>query len=139
MKKKETAGWIMTAAITGGLAVTLGAFGAHTLKSSLTEYQLGIFETGVDYQFYHALAIAVLAILAHHQPSQYLKYAYTSFLIGIICFSGSLYLLATREILGIEAFTKILGPITPIGGVLFTVGWICLLLHGLHLRKLNKD
>lgn len=135
IKKEEASKWLMVAAVTGGLAVGLGAFGAHILKEQLTPYQIDIFRTGTDYQFYHALAIGLLSILAMHQPSKWLKYSFICFLIGTICFSGSLYLLATREVLGIDSWSKVLGPITPIGGVLYVVGWITLILHGIHLQK----
>ncbi len=139
MNKKETSKWIISAAILGGVAVLLGAFGAHTLKSSINEYQIGIFRTGVSYQFYHALAIGMIGILGLIQYTKFLKYAYYCFLIGIICFSGSLYLIATSDLLGIFNWLQYLGPITPIGGVLFLIGWIQVILHGLHLRKLYKS
>ena len=135
MNKRQVSGWIITAAILGGLAVLLGAFGAHTLKSSINEYQIGIFKTGVSYHFYHAIAIGMVGMMGLNQYSKYLKYAYYCFLIGIICFSGSLYLLATMDLLGIFNWVKFIGPVTPIGGVLFLVGWINIILHGINLRK----
>jgi uncharacterized membrane protein YgdD (TMEM256/DUF423 family) len=139
MKHKQASNWIITAAILGGMAVLLGAFGAHTLKSSINEYQIGIFRTGVSYQFYHALAIGMIAVLSLNLHSKFLKYAFYCFLIGTLCFSGSLYLIATNELLGIFNWLKFLGPITPIGGVLFLVGWISIIIHGIHLRKHNKN
>ena len=135
IRKEEATTWLIVAAILGGLAVALGAFGAHILKTHLTLHQIDIFRTGTDYQFYHALGIGLLSILAMQQPSKWLKYSFVCFLIGTICFSGSLYLLATREVLGIDAWSKVLGPITPIGGVLYIIGWTSLILHGLHLQK----
>ncbi|ADI38136.1 DUF423 domain-containing protein [Waddlia chondrophila] len=99
-----------------GLGVALGAFGAHYLKSRLSQEMLAIFEVGVRYQIYHSLALCLLGILTLHYANSYLNYAGASFLFGILLFSGSLYALALS---GIKAF----GAITPIGGVLFLLGW----------------
>jgi len=115
--------FIRIAAISGALAVALGAFGAHSLKAVLDPDQLQTFETGVRYQFYHTLALLFVGLLMNSHPSKALNMAGTSFLVGICCFSGSLYLLATRSLLGIENLT-ILGPITPIGGLFFIIGWV---------------
>ena len=105
------------------LGVVLGAFGAHGLKSYLTVDQLATFDTGIRYQFYHALALILLAILtAPMKNSPWLRNAGWLFTAGIICFSGSIYLLACRIFLGIESWWW-LGPITPIGGTLFIIGW----------------
>lgn len=118
--------FIRFAAISGALAVMLGAFGAHSLKALLTPEQLQVFETGVRYQFYHTLAILFTGLFATQYPSKALNIAGTSFLAGIICFSGSLYLLSIRSLIGLENLT-ILGPVTPIGGLLFIIGWIYLI------------
>ena len=105
------------------LGVILGAFGAHGLEKHLAADQLATFETGVRYQFYHALALILLAILtAPMKDSKWVRYAGWLFTAGIICFSGSIYLLACRDFLGIENW-RWLGPITPIGGAFFIVGW----------------
>ncbi|MBI5246104.1 MAG: DUF423 domain-containing protein [Elusimicrobia bacterium] len=96
------------------LAVGLGAFGAHALKTRLTPEMLAIFETGVKYQVYHALALLLLAAL--RGPSK----AAWCFSAGIVLFSGSLYILAFT---GIRKF----GAITPIGGLLFLAGWLIVL------------
>lgn len=107
--------------------VILGAFGAHSLKNHLSIDQLATFETGVRYQFYHAFALILLAILTvHFKDSQLIKYAGWLFTIGIFLFSGSIYLLACREMLGIENW-RWLGPITPVGGTCFIIGWGLLL------------
>jgi len=103
--------------------VILGAFGAHGLKNHLSADQLATFDTGIRHQFYHALALILLAILtAPMKNHRFLRYAGWLFTAGIICFSGSIYLLACREFLGIESW-RWLGPITPIGGTFFIVGW----------------
>ncbi|MEM8639771.1 MAG: DUF423 domain-containing protein [Cyanobacteria bacterium P01_G01_bin.54] len=110
------------AAIFAGLGVGLGAFGAHALKDQLTEKALATFETGVKYQMYHALALFGVAILLSQTEllaPEALKGAAIAFSVGIIIFSGSLYGLSFTGI-------KLLGAITPLGGVAFIVGWGCL-------------
>jgi len=104
------------------LAVIIGAFGAHGLKNHLSEYQLSIFETGNRYHFYHGFGILIIASLSSIIPSKNLKLTCALLIIGVLLFSGSLYLLATRELLGISHW-KFLGPLTPIGGVFFIVSW----------------
>lgn len=104
-----------------GVAVGLGAFAAHGLKNTLPPYLLGVFETGVQYQFIHALALLVCGVLVR-LPIQAVaqkgfRRAARCFLVGIVCFSGSLYALALT---GIKWF----GPITPFGGVMFILGWV---------------
>jgi uncharacterized membrane protein YgdD (TMEM256/DUF423 family) len=114
------------AASYGALAVILGAFGAHALKEKLDAYQLEIFNKGVQYQFYHVVALFAVVLLSTKISSKSLDFAGWFFTIGILFFSGSLYLLATRSLLGIESITPIIGPITPIGGLCFIIGWILL-------------
>ena len=115
------------AAAYGALAVILGAFGAHALKEKLDAYQLEIFNKGVQYQFYHVIALFAVVFLAEKIQPKTLTFAGWFFSVGILFFSGSLYLLATRSILGTDALTPILGPITPLGGLCFIIGWILLL------------
>jgi len=115
---------LLTASVFGLLAVILGAFGAHGLKASLTDAQLETWKTGVDYQFYHTLALLFLSLFPLGNKSA--KTAFYAFSIGIILFSGSIYLLSTRSITGIH--WPFLGPITPIGGMFFIAGWISLLI-----------
>lgn len=121
------------AAVYGALAVILGAFGAHALKDKLDTYQLDIFNKGVQYQFYHVAALLAVVALSEKIAAKTLAYAGWSFSAGILFFSGSLYLLATRSLLGIDALTPILGPITPIGGLCFIAGWIFLLISFLKM------
>ena len=109
------------------LAIALGAFGAHGIKNLVGPEQVASFNTGVRYQFYHGFAILLSVWLAEKWVSQAAATrAVWCFLIGILFFSGSIYLLSLREVIGIENW-KFLGPITPIGGVLFMVGWGILL------------
>ncbi|MCC6515628.1 MAG: DUF423 domain-containing protein [Chitinophagales bacterium] len=116
------------AALYGGLAVVLGAFGAHALKNKLDAYQLDIFNKGVQYQFYHALALIAVVLISDKLNTKTLTIAGWSFSLGVLFFSGSLYLLAMRHLLGMEGFASILGPITPLGGLCFIIGWIFLLI-----------
>jgi len=110
------------AAISGMLAVILGAFGAHGLKKILTPEMLEVFKTGVQYQFYHTFALLAVGILMYFSESKSLKWSANMFIVGIVLFSGSLYALAISGI-------KILGAITPLGGVAFIVGWILLAVY----------
>jgi uncharacterized membrane protein YgdD (TMEM256/DUF423 family) len=120
------------ASFLGALAVVLGAFGAHGLKSRLDEYSIGIFQTGVSYHFIHAGVLLFIGLMATKYPGTLLQWAAISMLAGILFFSGSLYLLATRSLLGIESWSSVLGPVTPIGGLFFIVGWM---LMGFHVIK----
>src|SRR5437868_5829233 len=105
------------------VGVVLGAFGAHALKEKLAPEQLQVFETGVRYEMYHAFALIIVALLYDKFNQQFLNYSGYLFIIGIIFFSGSLYLLASRNILGIESW-RFLGPVTPLGGLCFIAAWI---------------
>jgi len=111
--------------ILGAIGVSFGALGAHTLKTKITPDLLHGFETAVTYQMYHLLAMLAVVILNQTYTHKYLKWAFNFFLWGIVCFSGSLYLLCTRSLFGAD-WLKFLGPITPIGGVLFIAGWLFL-------------
>lgn len=112
-------------AVFGLLAVILGAMGAHALKSELSIDQLESFQTGVRYQINHAIMLFIIAN-RNNANSKLLNTVSTLFIIGIILFSFSIYLLSTRSITGIEGLS-VLGPITPIGGLFLISGWIMLL------------
>jgi uncharacterized membrane protein YgdD (TMEM256/DUF423 family) len=118
---------LITASLFGALAVVLGAFGAHGLKSLISADALTIWAKGVEYQFYHTFALLFLSQL---KESKLTSMAYGFFSFGILFFSGSLYLLATRSVTEIS-FVNYVGPITPIGGLLLIVGWIMLFLSAL--------
>ena len=122
--------FILIACLLGMTAVGLGAFGAHILKKILTEYQLQIFETGVRYQFYHTFALIAAAFLGRYAGTRWTNVAGWLFIAGIVCFSGSLYVLALSEALGLEALTPVIGPVTPLGGLLFMAGWLVLFRAG---------
>jgi uncharacterized membrane protein YgdD (TMEM256/DUF423 family) len=111
--------FLLIGAVAGGVGVALGAFGAHGLRGRLTPEMLAVFETGVRYQLYHALAILAVAAAVPRVDGRLLPAAGWCFTAGIAIFSGSLYALATTGI-------TMLGAVTPIGGVAFLVGWVCL-------------
>jgi uncharacterized membrane protein YgdD (TMEM256/DUF423 family) len=112
--------FITLASLSGMSAVTFGAFGAHALKGKLDAHALEVFETAVQYHFYHSLALLAVGILALSQPhTTILKSSGWLFTIGIVVFSGSLYLLSVTGI-------RWLGAITPVGGLAFIGGWACL-------------
>lgn len=118
---------MLVSSISGGLAVMLGAFAAHGLKNKLSPEMLSAFKTGVDYHFYHTFALALIGLSLFLQgvdQSQYLTWAAICFGVGIIFFSGSLYLLAITG-------KKIFGPITPLGGLFFIAGWLLFAFHWL--------
>lgn len=114
--------FLQFSAISGSLAVALGAFGAHALKNKLVASNtLDTYQTAVQYQFYHTLALLGIGLLALKYPSNWINYSGYGMMIGIIIFSGSLYVLCFSGI-------KWLGAITPIGGLAFIAGWIFLFL-----------
>lgn len=117
----------MTAALLGGLGVILGAFGAHGLKELVPPETVNAFQTGVQYQMYHVFALLVIGILWTKFSSKLLKAAGNCFLLGMLLFSGSLYLLTIVKAADISGLGK-LGIITPIGGVFFIAGWLLLFL-----------
>lgn len=113
--------YLVIGAALAGLAVVLGAFGAHGLKSVLSAQQLNTFEIGVRYQMYHALALILLPALSAYVSSKWVNRAAFCFVTGTVLFSGSLYALA---ISGIKWF----GPVTPLGGLFFITGWTLLMI-----------
>lgn len=125
---------LIIAGISGAKAVALGALGAHYLKSKLatgliTPDQLNGFDTAVKYQMYHTLAMLALILMARHISHKFISWAYWCFFTGMVLFSGSLYFLCTRNLLGAEGL-RVLGPVTPIGGLFFIAGWVLLALLG---------
>ncbi|WP_097306608.1 DUF423 domain-containing protein [Pseudomonas chlororaphis] len=112
-------GFLMLAAFFGFTGVALGAFAAHGLKNRLSAEYLAIFHTGVTYQLVHTLALLGVALLATQIPGRLVTWAGASFAVGILLFSGSLYLLT------LTGFSK-LGIVTPFGGLAFLVGWFLL-------------
>ena len=113
--------YLMIGAISGCLVVVMGAFGAHALKDILDDYGKSIYNKAVLYHMFHSIALLILGLINKIQPEIQLFIVGWSFLFGIILFSGSLYILAITGI-------KSLGMITPIGGILFIIGWVLLVL-----------
>ena len=118
--------WLALGALSAGIAVAAGAFGAHALRARLSTADLATFETGARYQMYHALALLAVAWVAFRSPSSAVQLAGWCFATGTVLFSGSLYLLTLTG-------TRWLGAITPFGGVAFLAGWLALALAALRL------
>jgi uncharacterized membrane protein YgdD (TMEM256/DUF423 family) len=119
--------WLISAGIFGFLSVAFGAFGAHSLKNILDDYGKSIYEKAVLYQMFHTMALFAVGLLQHFQKETSFTMAGWGFFIGIVLFSGSLYLLAVTGI-------KWLGAITPIGGIAFLFGWFGLVLAIVKMR-----
>jgi uncharacterized membrane protein YgdD (TMEM256/DUF423 family) len=128
--------YLLVSAISGLLSVTLGAFGAHGLKKVVSPDMLSAYQTGVQYQFIHTLVLLALAILMLILASKpvvvnKLKLSANLMIIGILLFSGSLYTMTFMSVSG--GFPAWLGPITPIGGLTFIMGWIFLMVAAFKL------
>ena len=127
LQESRISRWVLVAgAGFAMLAVMTGAFAAHGLKQVLNAYSLGLIETAARYQMYHALALLIVAVFSiiPQFPTRWLKLAAIAFTLGIVLFSGSLYLLALSGI-------KWLGAVTPLGGVVFILGWLALIVAAL--------
>ncbi len=111
---------VIIASVLAALTIALGAFGAHGLKELISAEALNTFETGVRYQMYHVIALLVIGF-ATAIPQKTKRWVVRFFCFGIVFFSGSIYFLALKSILPFEV--SFLGPITPIGGLLFILGW----------------
>ncbi|WNG19603.1 DUF423 domain-containing protein [Cystobacter fuscus] len=109
--------WLILGAASAFLSVAAGAFGAHALRTRLPPDMQTIFETGARYHMYHSLGLIAVGLLAHLRPSPLLNGAGWALVVGIVLFSGSLYALALSGV-------RVLGAITPLGGVGFLVGWV---------------
>lgn len=131
--------WMLKGALLAGLSVALGAFAAHGLEKHLesgamTERQMHNFETAARYQMYHALAILLCALLLRQSQARLLKAAPWLFSLGILLFSGSLYLLSVRDVIGLSNWHW-LGPVTPLGGLCFMAGWVLLALGSMNRKS----
>jgi len=112
---------LVTTAGLGALSVMIGAFGAHALQATLeAQGRTATFETAVKYQFYHTLALLIIGLLMFRIQDKLLDYAALSMMGGILVFSGSLYILCLSGL-------RWLGAVTPVGGLLFIIGWVLLL------------
>jgi uncharacterized membrane protein YgdD (TMEM256/DUF423 family) len=130
--------FLIAASVFGVLAIPLGAFGAHSLESiTIDEKTLHGFQTGVQYQMYHALALLAVAIIFEKFPDRLIQWAGNCFIAGIILFSGSLYLLTFLKLQG-SAAIKFVGPVTPLGGIFFIAGWLFLLTGVVRKKRLQR-
>ena len=130
--------YLKIGALIGAISVLLGAFAAHQLKQYLAPDVLATFQTGVTYQFYHALALLVTGVLLKRYPNDWIIWAGRLFVVGIILFSGSLYLLAMLKSIkdiGLGGF----GLITPVGGLLLVAGWISLMVGIPSNKPISND
>lgn len=116
--------WMSTGAFLMAVAIVLGALGAHALEKQISANLLESYKTGVLYHLFHALALIIIGILNRIENNTKYSLSGWLFAVGILCFSGSIYALSTREISGLEV--SFLGPVTPLGGLLFIAGWIVL-------------
>lgn len=121
---------LLAGAVFMALGVLLGAFGAHALKKILSPEMLDVYKTGVEYQFYHAIGLLLVGLIGFHLESKWLRWSGIFLIVGIVIFSGSLYALSISGI-------KILGAITPIGGLSFVAGWVCLAVGIVQQRYIN--
>jgi uncharacterized membrane protein YgdD (TMEM256/DUF423 family) len=120
--------WVRVGAVAMLLAVALGAFGAHALRQRISPEMLAVFEVGVRYHVYHALALFAVAWVAERAPGSLAQASGWAFALGIVVFSGSLYLLSVTGV-------RWLGAITPIGGTAFLAGWVLLFLASSHMGR----
>jgi len=114
---------LLFATLSAAITVAMGAMGAHFLKQKISVENLQIFETAIKYQMYHSFALVLIALLIDKFPARYFVFIAYSFILGIVLFSGSLYLLALKPLLGIDNWV-FLGLLTPIGGIAFITAWI---------------
>ncbi len=119
--------FLIIGTILAGLSVALGAFGAHGLKKIVSQETISIYQTGVQYQMYHALALLLLGVLYERSQSSLLNFAGIFFITGVVLFSGSLYLLVSLKAMNKISTTGV-GMLTPIGGLSFIIGWALLLI-----------
>ena len=119
--------YLVIGILLAGLAVGLGAFGAHGLKKVVSAEDVATYQTGVQYQMYHAFALLFVGILSGRIYNGHVSYAGVLFTAGIILFSGSLYLIVSLHAMS-KAVPKMIGILTPIGGLMFILGWICMLI-----------
>lgn len=120
--------FLVAAGILGALAIALGAFGAHALKTMLDSYSLEVYTKAVTYHMYHVLALIGVAAIAGRQSTVWFIWTGRCFVIGIVLFSGSLYVLALTGV-------RMLGAVTPFGGLSFILGWICLAIGALKAHE----
>ena len=132
---------LITTAIFGMLSVIIGAWSAHGIQSFIPYadpkqiQKIASFKTGVQYQFFHTFLLLFLSLIHYKKWTAKLEWVYRLTIIGVVLFSGSIYLLALRNELGLNGITGILGPITPIGGLTLLSAWAILFLYAIKMKK----
>ncbi len=126
---------VTVAGLVGAVAVGLGAFGAHGLKALVDAPQLVTYKVGVHYHMMHAIVLLGLGLYLSRIENKRLNWSFIFILVGVFLFSGSLYLISTREVIGLANW-KWLGPMTPLGGLCFIVGWLLIAFSG--IGKMNQ-
>lgn len=129
--------FLIIASALGALSVVLGAFAAHGLKQIVPAETVAVFDTGVRYQFYHVFALLTIAIIYEKYPGTLLKWAGNCFLLGILLFSGSLYLLTALKATDTVGSSRF-GIITPFGGLFFIAGWTLMLVAFIKRKPGNE-
>lgn len=124
------------AALSGFVAVVLGAFASHVIRGDISPRDFEVLQTANRYHFYHTLAILLVAILYARDESNFLRVAAYGFINGIVLFCGSLYLLSMRTYFSMDL--SFLGPVTPLGGLFFILGWLLLAYYGFFLAKVQR-
>lgn len=119
--------YLIIGVLLAGLAVGLGAFGAHGLKKIATPEAVATYQTGVQYQMYHALALILVGLLSDRIYNGFISAAGVSFVSGVVLFAGSLYLIVSLQAMN-KTVPTVVGILTPVGGLFFLAGWICLLI-----------
>ena len=119
--------YLVIGILLAGLAVALGAFGAHGLKKVVSPEDVATYQTGVQYQMYHALALIFVGVLSDRIYNGYVSYSGMLFTAGIVLFSGSLYFIVSLHAMN-KAVPKVIGILTPIGGLMFIAAWACMLI-----------
>lgn len=129
---------ILMTSLLGALAVLMGAFGSHYLAERLAPKSLSAFKTGVQYQFYHTLALFCTALLYRTYRIKGLFYIGLYFIAGIVLFSGSLYLLSLKSLMGIN-FPKAIGLLTPLGGLVLIGAWMAIFFTVIKIKSTNSN
>lgn len=132
---------LITTAIFGMLSVIIGAWSAHGIQSFIPDtdpkkfYKIASFKTGVQYQFFHTFLLMFLSLIHYKKWTNKLEWVFKLTVVGVILFSGSIYLLALKNELGITGVSKIIGPITPLGGLTLISAWTILFLYAIKMKK----
>ncbi len=132
---------LITAALLGMMSVIIGAWGAHGIQTFISDtdpkklYKIASFKTGVQYQFFHTFLLLFLSLIHYKKWTVKLEWVFRLTVIGVVLFSGSIYLLALKNELGLAGISKFIGPITPLGGLTLISAWTVLFLYAIKMKK----